>query len=60
MSQAPVWLLDEPLNALDGPAQQAFRAALERHLHTGGVAVAATHADLGLAAARTFELGGRP
>src|SRR6267378_7225997 len=27
LSQAPVWLLDEPLNALDQPAQGAFRAA---------------------------------
>ena len=28
LTQAPLWLLDEPLNALDAPAQAAFRAAL--------------------------------
>jgi heme exporter protein A len=56
MSQAPVWLLDEPLNALDLPAQDAFRTALERHLLAGGMAIAATHADIGLPAARNFEL----
>jgi heme exporter protein A len=54
---APVWLLDEPLNALDASAQQAFRAVLQRHLGNGGVAVAATHAELGMPS-RTLELGG--
>jgi heme exporter protein A len=56
LSQAPLWLLDEPLNALDAPAQAAFRLALQNHLAAGGLAVAATHADLGLAAARALEL----
>jgi heme exporter protein A len=55
LSQAPVWLLDEPLNALDKPAQGAFRAALAKHLAAGGLALAATHADLGLPA-RTLDL----
>ena len=55
LSQAPLWLLDEPLNALDGPAQAAFRSALQIHLSAGGLAIAATHADLGLPA-RTLEL----
>jgi heme exporter protein A len=58
LSAAPLWLLDEPLNALDSAAQQAFRAALLRHLAGGGAAVAATHADLGIPGARTIELGG--
>jgi heme exporter protein A len=57
LSQAPLWLLDEPLNALDGPAQAAFRSALQVHLSAGGLAIAATHADLGLPA-RTLELDG--
>jgi heme exporter protein A len=57
LSQAPLWLLDEPLNALDVPAQVAFRLALENHLAAGGLAIAATHADLGMPAARTLELG---
>ena len=57
LSAAPLWLLDEPLNALDVPAQQAFRAALQRHLAAGGLAIAATHAELGVNGARTLELG---
>lgn len=55
LSQAPVWLLDEPLNALDQPAQQAFHAVLQTHLDAGGLAIVATHAPLGLAG-RSLEL----
>jgi heme exporter protein A len=57
MAQAPVWLLDEPLNALDASSQHAFRAAVERHLLAGGLAVAATHFNLGMPAARPLEVG---
>lgn len=57
LSAAPLWLLDEPLNALDAPAQQAFRDALQKHLAAGGLAIAATHAELGVEGARTLELG---
>ncbi|MCA0249227.1 MAG: heme ABC exporter ATP-binding protein CcmA [Proteobacteria bacterium] len=57
LSAAPLWLLDEPLNALDVPAQQAFRVALQRHLAAGGLAIAATHAELGVDGARSLELG---
>lgn len=56
LTRAPLWLLDEPLNALDAPAQQAFRTVLQQHLAHGGLAIAATHADLGISGARTFEL----
>jgi heme exporter protein A len=56
LTQAPLWLLDEPLNALDAPAQQAFRTVLQRHLESGGLAIAATHADLGVPGTRTLEL----
>jgi heme exporter protein A len=55
LTSAPLWLLDEPLNALDAPAQQAFRGVLQRHLANGGLAIAATHADLGMPA-RALEL----
>jgi heme exporter protein A len=57
LSQAPVWLLDEPLNALDAPAQHAFRTALANHLAAGGLAVVATHANLGMPAVQSLELG---
>ena len=57
LTQAPLWLLDEPLNALDAPAQAAFRSVLQQHLAAGGLAIAATHADLGMPAAHVLELG---
>ncbi|MFI4999409.1 MAG: heme ABC exporter ATP-binding protein CcmA [Reyranellales bacterium] len=56
-SGAPLWLLDEPLNALDAPAQAALRAALAAHLAAGGLAIAATHTALDVAGARSLELG---
>jgi heme exporter protein A len=57
MAQVPVWLLDEPLNALDAPSQDAFHSALERHLAAGGLAIAATHVTLGMPGAQLLELG---
>ena len=53
--KAPLWLLDEPLNALDAPAQKALNEGLARHLAAGGLVIAATHAPLD--GARTLELG---
>ena len=51
-------LLDEPLNALDAPAQAAFRTALQTHLAAGGLAIAATHAELGIEGAQRLDLRG--
>lgn len=56
LSQATLWLLDEPLNALDAPAQAAFRTALQAHLAHGGLAIAATHAELGIEGAQRLDL----
>ena len=53
----PVWLLDEPVTALDVGSQARFAAAMERHRRKGGVVVAATHAELGLKNVRTLTLG---
>lgn len=53
----PVWLLDEPINALDARSQQELTALMEAHLAGGGMIVAATHAPLGLARARALDLG---
>lgn len=46
---ADLWLLDEPTNALDAVSRQAFLTLLRRHLERGGMAVIATHEDLGIA-----------
>lgn len=53
----PVWLLDEPTNALDAAGQSLFAALMGDHLARGGLIVAATHAPLGIAA-RELRIGG--
>jgi len=53
----PIWLLDEPTNALDTAGQSMFAALMGDHLSRGGLIVAATHAPLGIAA-RELRIGG--
>ena len=45
----PLWLLDEPFVALDGPAQQWVASLMEAHLARGGRVVFTSHqpADIG-------------
>lgn len=52
-----LWLLDEPTVALDKASVGRLVELMERHLADGGIVVAATHQDLGLARARTLDLG---
>jgi len=53
----PVWLLDEPTNALDAAGQGLFVALIDDHLARGGLIIAATHAPLGVQA-KQLRLGG--
>jgi len=53
----PVWLLDEPTNALDTAGQSLFAALMVDHLARGGLIIAATHAPLGVQA-KQLRLGG--
>ena len=53
----PVWLLDEPANALDAAGQSLFVALMADHLARGGLIIAATHAPLGVQA-KELRLGG--
>ena len=46
-SSAPLWLLDEPLNALDIDGAKRLGWLVERHLETGGAVLAASHQKLG-------------
>ncbi|MEZ5833021.1 MAG: heme ABC exporter ATP-binding protein CcmA [Dongiaceae bacterium] len=50
LSTAPLWLLDEPVTALDSEARAAFIALLTGHLGAGGLAVIATHEPLAVEA----------
>jgi len=54
--QRPVWLLDEPTNALDTAGQKLFATLMGDHLARGGLIIAATHAPLGIPT-RTLRVG---
>jgi len=45
-SQRRVWLVDEPINALDADGIRLFLDLLREHLASGGIAVVATHRPL--------------
>ena len=46
----PIWILDEPTVSLDTGAVAMFAEAVRGHLATGGMALLATHIDLGIEA----------
>ena len=46
----PIWVLDEPTVSLDADAVRLFADAVRVHLGAGGMALLATHIDLGLEA----------
>ena len=48
-SDAPIWILDEPLTALDGSAKRLIEDLLTDHAATQGLAVVSTHQPLTVA-----------
>ncbi|WP_020174412.1 heme ABC exporter ATP-binding protein CcmA [Methyloferula stellata] len=58
LAPRPIWLLDEPLTALDLASQNLLREVMQDHLAGGGLIIAATHATLGLAA-RELNMDGK-
>lgn len=55
-SNAPLWLLDEPLNGLDGDGVAQLELAIARHRAASGAVLAASHRPLG-GAWRELKLG---
>jgi len=55
-SEAPIWLLDEPLNGLDSAWAAQAQAAIAAHCAGGGLAVIASHQPLALLPLRTLAL----
>jgi heme exporter protein A len=55
-SRAPLWLLDEPLNALDPEGADRLGWLVQRHVASGGGVVAASHQPLP-GSWRKLELG---
>ncbi|MEX0584112.1 MAG: heme ABC exporter ATP-binding protein CcmA [Sneathiella sp.] len=56
-SPALLWILDEPLSALDQHYIGQFKERLLQHLAAGGMAIYATHQDLELDGVKLLELG---
>lgn len=52
----PLWLLDEPTVSLDTDASSLVAELVRAHVADGGLALIATHIDLGLADAATLEI----
>jgi heme exporter protein A len=52
----PLWLLDEPDAGLDAANRAHLTRAVAAHRADGGIAVIATHRDLGLEAPQVLEL----
>jgi heme exporter protein A len=56
VAQRPLWLLDEPTAALDHASSKLVADMIVDHLAAGGLAVIATHLDLGIAGLDALEL----
>jgi len=56
-SGAPLWLLDEPANGLDGDGLERLEAAMAAHRAAGGAILAASHQALALPGAQMVRLG---
>lgn len=54
--KTPLWILDEPLVALDVSAVKLIQGLLERHLQEGGMVVMTTHQEIDITAASTTQL----
>ena len=56
LSPSPLWVLDEPLAALDAEGAQMFSALLLQHVRNGGAALIVSHDDTACASLRTQRL----
>jgi heme exporter protein A len=54
--QAPIWLLDEPLNGLDSQAARLAETLAAEHCAAGGICVVASHQPFALARMRQLPL----
>ncbi|MBS3024532.1 MULTISPECIES: heme ABC exporter ATP-binding protein CcmA [Acidiphilium] len=56
LSDAPLWLLDEPTTGLDASSVRRLEANIAAHRDRGGMVIAATHLPLDLPGAIPFDL----
>ena len=57
VSEAPLWLLDEPTASLDDDGIDRLARAIRRRRQAGGMVVAATHVDFGVDDSQLLRLG---
>lgn len=56
ISERALWILDEPLTALDSTAVRLVQSVIEEHLRGGGLAVLTTHQPLEVRAGRAVKI----
>lgn len=56
VTQAPIWVLDEPFTAIDKKGVAHLETLLAEHASNGGIAMLTTHQALNLPAVRLIEL----
>ncbi|MDO4642566.1 MAG: heme ABC exporter ATP-binding protein CcmA [Cardiobacteriaceae bacterium] len=57
LTTPPLWLLDEPLTALDATTTTTLLQHLEQHRHQGGAVIITSHQPLALPHMETRQLG---
>jgi heme exporter protein A len=57
VSDAPLWLLDEPYAALDADGMAALNGRIGSHAAAGGAVVYSTHQEVGIKSSHVVELG---
>jgi heme exporter protein A len=55
-AHAPLWLLDEPITALDKASIAKLEEAMAAHRQNGGMIVLSTHSDINLEGAKVLDL----
>lgn len=56
ITQAPVWVLDEPFTAIDKQGVGELKALLTEHAARGGIIILSTHQDLGIESIKRLSL----
>ena len=57
LARRPLWLLDEPMTAIDADSQDMLRQHVRDHLAAKGMVLTATHDNLGVKPDQTIVLG---
>lgn len=55
-AERSIWILDEPFDCLDGPSGERAASIVSMHCEAGGIAVVASHGDVGLPQAKILDV----